>query len=760
MNGTTTSSDTAQAPAAPTMRGRLFRKYVALFMLVVSVAIVANGLLEIWFTSREQTDLLSRIQRGQAEAAALQIGQFITEIEGQMAWATQLPWSPDTLDEWRFDAVRLLRQVPAVTEVAQLDPSGHEQARMSRQTMDVVGSRADFSQSPIFIEAVAKGVYYGPIFFLRESEPYMTLALAGSRREYGVVVALINLKFIWDVVSQIRVGNTGAAYVIDAQGRLIAHPDISLVLRNIDFSRLAHVQTLLRREDGDAAEPPTVVENIDRHQVLSAYAPVPHLGWTVFAELPIAEAFAPVYASIARSAAFLVGALVLALFGGLFLARRVAGPIEVLRDGAARIGSGDLSHRFSIKSGDELETLGNQFNSMAAQLEESYATLERKVEERTHQLELANLAKSRFLAAASHDLRQPLHALGLFVAQLHGYTDANERARVVERIEAALGAMNELFSALLDISKLDSGVMTANKTDFPITRLLERVESTFAADAQGKGLRLRVVDNGTWVQSDFILLERIVFNLVSNAVRYTARGGIVVGCRRRGKALRIEVCDTGPGIPAAERRKIFGEFYRLGADRGQRGGLGLGLAIVDRLCQLLGQPVELTSVVGRGSRFAVVVPLAVMRDQQTPEPAAARAPVDVARGKLIVVVDDDPLVRDGMEGVFQSWGCRVVTGNSDGTALSNLSTYDCAPDLIISDYRLQDGTTGIDVIENLRRNFAFDIPAFLISGDTNPEPLQEARANGYHLLHKPVDPMTLRAMINRILKRSPAAPVP
>src|SRR5262245_22046710 len=234
--------EASQASAAPTVRGRLFRKYVALLMAVVSVALIANSLLDIWFTYHEQKDLLARIHRGQAEAAAQRISQFVGEIEGQMAWSTQLPWSPDTLDEWRFDAVRLLRQVPAVTELAQLDESGHEQARMSRNSMDVVGSDVDYSKHPAFIGAIANKVYHGPVYFIRESEPYMTIAMAGARREYGVIFAEVNLKFIWDVVSQVKVGERGQAFVVDKDGRLIAHPDISLVLRNTDFSKLAQVQ--------------------------------------------------------------------------------------------------------------------------------------------------------------------------------------------------------------------------------------------------------------------------------------------------------------------------------------------------------------------------------------------------------------------------------------------------------------------------------------------------------------------------------------
>ena len=226
------------ASTATHVGSRLFRKYVALFVAVVCVALLTNGLFEIWFSYQENKQALTRIQREQAEAAAAKIGQFIKDIEGQIGWTTQLPWTASALEQRRFDALRLLRQVPAITELAQLDASGKEQLRVSRLAMDAVGVGTDFSKDPKFTEAVAKKIYYGPVYFRRESEPYMTLAMAGARRDAGVSVAEVNLKFIWDVVSQIKVGKKGQAFVIDARGRLIAHPDISLVLRNTDLSRL------------------------------------------------------------------------------------------------------------------------------------------------------------------------------------------------------------------------------------------------------------------------------------------------------------------------------------------------------------------------------------------------------------------------------------------------------------------------------------------------------------------------------------------
>src|SRR5712672_2847678 len=383
-----------QAPGeapVPKTRRRLFTKYVALFVVVVCVALLSNGTFDVFFYYQEHKASLIRIQREQAEAAAAKIGQFIKEIESQLGWTTQLPWSAGSIEQRRFDALRLLRQVQDITELTQVDATGKVRLRVSRLAMDVVASGGDFSNDPKFTEAAAKKVYYGPVYFRRESQPYMTLAIAGTRHDAGVSVAEVNLKLIWDVVSQIKVGERGHAYVVDAQGRLIAHPDISLVLRNTDMSKLAQVRAARASASGAGTGdnvPETVqeAENIEGRKVLTAYAPVAPLGWLMFVELPAEEAYAPLYAALQRLGFVLLGALGFAVLAGMFLAGRMVGPIQALQAGAARIGRGDLSQRIAIKTGDELEGLADQFNDMAGQLQESYAGLEKKVEQRTHEL--------------------------------------------------------------------------------------------------------------------------------------------------------------------------------------------------------------------------------------------------------------------------------------------------------------------------------------------------------------------------------------
>jgi signal transduction histidine kinase/CheY-like chemotaxis protein len=733
------------------VRSRLFRKYAALFVAVVCVALLANGVFEIWFSYRDHKLLLIRSQHDQAVAAAEKISRFVEEVKSQIGWMTQVPWSTNDREQQYLDALRLLRQVPAITEFAQLDASGHELLRVSRLVTDVVGSGADFSRDSKFTEAMAHKVYYGPVYFRRGSEPYMTIAAAGTLREAGVSVAEVNLKFIWDVVSKIKVGDRGYAYVVDSDGGLIAHPEINLVLRHLNLSHLNQVRAARAGEPGDQERQVQVAMDPEGRDVLTAYAPVVPLGWFVFVDLPTGEAYAPLYSSMLRSGTLLLAGLTLAVLAGLYLARRMVVPIQALCEGATRIGGGDLGQRMSINTGDELELLGEQFNRMAADLEGSYANLERKVEERTRQLESANLSKSRFIAAASHDLRQPLQALGLFVAQLRTRTeDTAVRDRIIERISAAVTEMNELFSELLDISKLDAGVVAPNLTEFPVADLLRRLETTFADAAAEKGLRFHVTPSDVWVCSDAILLERILLNLASNAIRYTSMGGVVVGCRRRGDRSRIEIWDSGPGIPESQRRNIFDEFYQLAeSERERGGGMGLGLAIVDRLCRLLDHPIELTSTMGKGSRFTVVVPAAAPRvsDEAT---ILSQAASPAITDQMVVVIDDAALVLEGMGGLLSNWGFRVAVAASCDEALVQLATNSERPDLIISDYHLPDGKTGIEAIEQIRDAFGA-IPAFLVSGDTSPEMLHRAHAKGYYLLHKPVSPMRLRAVLNQVL---------
>jgi HAMP domain-containing protein len=369
-------------------RGRLFRKYVVLFVALVSGALVVSGALEIYFSYQENKVGLAQLQREKALAAANRIEEWVKEIERQIGWTThhpQLMTGKAALALRRVEFFRLQRQAPAVTEVSQLDAAGREQLRISRLAMDTAGNQADFSKDPRFLEAREGRTYFSPVYFRKESEPYMTVALA-SGKGTGVTVAEVNLKFIWDVVSQIKIGKAGRAFVVDSNGQLIAHPDISLVLKKSDVSLLEHVRAARSATGPADAQEAVIAVDLQGRQVLTAFASIPPLRWLVFVEQPLVEAFEGIRASILRAAVLILFGVALSVLASTLLARRMVKPIQALQAGAARIGAGELGHRIEVRTGDELETLADQFNRSAAQLEESYATLEQKVDARTREL--------------------------------------------------------------------------------------------------------------------------------------------------------------------------------------------------------------------------------------------------------------------------------------------------------------------------------------------------------------------------------------
>jgi signal transduction histidine kinase/ActR/RegA family two-component response regulator len=372
--------------------------------------------------------------------------------------------------------------------------------------------------------------------------------------------------------------------------------------------------------------------------------------------------------------------------------------------------------------------------------------------------EQASLAKSHFLAAASHDLRQPVHALGLFAGALRAVPGLpDEATQLVERIETSTAAMDGLFSAILDISRLDAGVVEVRPQSFALQPLLDRICSDHAGEASEKSVTIVQRPTDAAVFTDPHLMERILRNLISNAVRYTERGRVLVGCRRRGDAIWVEVWDTGAGIPGAERERIFEEYVQLqNPERDRTRGLGLGLAIVRRLCVLLSCELELRSQPGRGSCFRIAVPLA--KALPSSPPAFDPAAVDTGLG-LVLVIDDEAPIRDGMRSLLTGWGYQVITAGSGSQMLANLAPSARRPDLIICDYRLRDGENGIDVIAALQAEYHEAIPAMLITGDTAEDRLIEAQASGYLLLHKPVPNGRLRAAIVNLMAASEEARV-
>ncbi len=395
----------------------------------------------------------------------------------------------------------------------------------------------------------------------------------------------------------------------------------------------------------------------------------------------------------------------------------------------------------SLRSRFQNETMARQLAVQNTELDEARNTAE-----------LANRAKTQFFAAASHDLRQPLHAMGLFAAALADKTLDSEMRNMVASINTSVDALEALFNELLDISKIDAGAIRPKNETFALNPLLQRLRIDFKAEAEAKGLDLRVRQSGAMVCSDALLLERVLRNLINNAIRYTRNGGILVGVRRHGANWRIEIWDTGIGIAPEQTDKVFDEFYQVGnPERDRRKGLGLGLSIVRRLAELLGHTLTLRSRQGHGTVFTLELPAACA---QGPEilPAVPAMPSTSLDGRLILVIDDDEAVREGMRSLLGGWGAEVIACAGMTETLNQIARLERAPDIVVADHQLQEGMVGADAILAIRAHFRKQVPAIIITGSTSPLLTGAAQALGCQLMLKPVMPAKLRSLLNASLQ--------
>jgi signal transduction histidine kinase len=638
-------------PAAA-FRGRLLRRYLVVFVALVSGALLTSGLVGLYFSYQENQAAVLRLQRGTTVALASTIQQFIDEAEHQIGWVVEPPdaTAPVTAEQRRGEFQKLLRQAPAVSEVRYFDGAGHEQLRVGRLVSATAPAEAaSLSQAPL-LEARAVRTYFGPVYFDAQSEPHMTIAIADRGNSSGVTVAQLELGYVWDAVSRVRIGSSGYAYIVDRDGRLIAHPDTGLVLQNTDLSsslafqvaQIGPVQGRQTRGDSGVVDPleegVIVISQLEGQRFpgepgrssdhLVAYETITPLGWAVFVDQPLEEAFGPVRAAITRTVLLLLLGLLLAVLASLYFVRKMVTPIQALQEGAVRIGAGALDQRIEVRTGDELESLAEQFNAMATQLRESYADLEQKVEDRTREvaeksreLELASRHKSQFLANMSHELRTPLNAIIGYSEMLQEEAEEiGEQTFLpdLQKINAAGKHLLGLINDILDLSKIEAGRMDLFLETFEVHQLVEEVQAIVQplVEKNGNTLIIECPDTMGAMHADQTKLRQALFNLMSNASKFTERGTISLTATREVSSgeewVSFAVSDTGIGMTEEQVGRLFEAFSQAEAStRSQYGGTGLGLAISRHFCRLMGGDLTVASTYGQGSTFTVRLPAVV-----------------------------------------------------------------------------------------------------------------------------------------------------
>jgi two-component system, NtrC family, sensor kinase len=609
---------------------RLIWKYTVVVVALVAAAVLSVGLTELYFSYQDSRSALARVERDKSSAAAASITQQMQDLVRQLATVAQPTVAKGRagLVERNRDFHRLLGREKLISQLRYLDATGRERVRASPLEIDR-NSGIDRSRSPAFVGARAANRYFGTVYFQRGSQPHMSVAVAEPGGG-GVVVAEIDLAFVRQVIERARIGTEGYAYAVDRRGVLIDHPDRNLVLRHTSFASLPQVRAALFEPNRGPDDGVSTGHDQNGTEVLSAHQPIASLGWHVFVEEPLSEAFAPLESAIWRTALLLVAFLLLAVATAYFLARRLVRPIESIQSAAAQIGAGALDMRIENTSHDELGALAEEFNRMAAQLQESYADLEQKVQERTQELatalaeldeksrelEAASRHKSEFLANMSHELRTPLNAILGFSQLLRERVFGELNEKQEEYLDDILGSANHLLALIndiLDLSKVEAGQIELRVAPFSLREALERGVVMVRERATKDGVQVAVTDlpEIDTVVGDERRVRQVIFNLLSNAVKFTPVGGEVdVRAVQVNGEIRIAVSDTGPGIALEDHDRIFEEFQQTEAGAAQREGTGLGLALSKRLVELHGGRIWVDSELGRGSTFVFTLPRA------------------------------------------------------------------------------------------------------------------------------------------------------
>ena len=604
--------------------GGLLRRTFMIALVMISGGLLTSGALELYFRHQESLNAIGLLQQEMAEGAAFRIQLFMRDIEKVMRAATQTRENvhEGMTSKFRFSLLQLMKVSPAITTVTVTDPKGRGLFKESR--IDLVHSQENknYEHLPAFRRAITGSSYFGPVYFVRQSEPFIRMAVPVEWFQgqiEGVMIAEVNLKHIWNVISAIKVGESGLAYVVSSNGELIAHPEISLVLKKLNVKHLTQVRMALEGRSEALSSYP----NIQGRSVFSAFAKIPYLDWAVIVEQPTSEAYRPLLNSMLRTGLMLLVGLIVATGATYLVGRRVLRPIEELRQGAERIGSGDLSHRIDIHSGDELEALANDFNNMAGQLQEERAGLEQKVEERTRELAAASRHKSEFLANMSHELRTPLNAILGYTELIQDniYGELPDKAmEVMGRVQVSGKHLLTLINEVLDLSKIEAGQLTLTLGKYSMKAVVNNVFIAMESLAAAKGLEFNVhfPDDLPIGIGDEQRLTQVLLNLTGNAIKFTDQGSVSIEARPDNGYFHVSITDTGEGIPLEAQGHIFEEFRQVdSSSTKKKGGTGLGLAIAKKFVELHDGSIGVESQPRKGSTFWFEVPIQVGKSKET-----------------------------------------------------------------------------------------------------------------------------------------------
>lgn len=608
-------------------QGRLVRHYFLVSVIIICAGLTTSGLLEVYFSHRENLDHFGLIQREVAAGTAFKIEQFVQETERTLRAATR---SREIVRDglstgYKWELRRLLVNAPAITEAVAFDVHGIQYAEAKR--LQPLADEDDRYALTSRIGELAKEnrPYYGPVYFADGTGPFMTIGVPIERFAgdvIGVLRAEIDLKYVGQVISNVRVGKAGYVYLVTRDGQLIAHPDLSMVLQKRELGETEQLKAVSFSSLSDNEPNALMAYNLQGKKVFTSFALIPSLNWVVFVEQPIEEIYAPLYASVSRTSGAFLLALGVALLATLLVRRRVVVPLETLRQGVERIGTGDLTTRLEIKTGDEIEALADEFNQMSVHLRDAYTGLERIVAERTQALTVANskLAeasehKSRFLANVNHELRTPLSSIIGYARLLRRETEGQISPLQRENLEDLLRNAERLLAqidSLLDFARIEAGRVEIKRASVRIDELIQSAAATVQPMLQADAVRLvrDVPADIPSLYTDPEMLRQIILNLLSNAVKFTEQGEIRISACQANGDFKLAVADTGIGIDRADLTTIFDEFDRGALNHGGHyRGTGLGLAIVKRLSELLGGSVAVQSEAGKGSMFTVTLPV-------------------------------------------------------------------------------------------------------------------------------------------------------